>query len=90
MIGEENLMEDYFLKVKEMQCYNGTHTHTYIYTRYIMVHKILSNDGNGSCVQMKLFLRITKSFISMQLYILNVNFFWGLARNERKLRDRDN
>ena len=55
-----------------------------------MVHKILSNDGNGSCVQMKLFLRITKSFISMQLYILNVNFFWGLARNERKLRDRDN
>ena len=36
MIGEENPMEDYFLKVKEMQCYNGTHTHIYIYvTRYI-------------------------------------------------------
>jgi len=80
MIGEENRMEDYFLKVKEMQCYNGTHTHTDIYiyiTRYIMVHKILSNDGNGSCVQMKLILRITKSFISMQLYILNVKLFGG-------------
>ena len=80
MIGEENPMEDYFLKVKEMQCYNGTHTHIYIYvTRYIyiMVHKILSTDGNGSCVQIKLILRTTKSFISMQLYILNVKLIGG-------------
>ena len=45
MIGEENPMEDYFLKVKEMQCYNGTHTHTHIYIYIFMLLDIYIYNG---------------------------------------------